>query len=184
MSLKIIETKGDLLKSNATFICHQTNCLGIMGGGIALQVKNQYPEVFKTYKDVCSSFGWQFCLGKCQIINKVTGESVILRDNSLTRNEFFSKDAKYICNCFGQNGIGNNVRQTDYNALKHSFEHLINLVKDYYDEISIAIPYKIGCGLAGGDWEIVLPMIIETLESMSELYNKDIVLEIVEYSAA
>lgn len=183
MSLKIIETKGDLLKSNATFICHQTNCLGIMGGGIALQVKNKYPEVFKTYKDICSSLGWQFCLGKCQIVNKATGESVIFRNNSDSRSEFFSKDAKYLCNCFGQNGIGYNARQTDYNALKHSFQYLFNLVKNYYDEISIAIPYKMGCGLAGGDWDVVRPTIIEALESMAEVYNKNITLEIIEYTA-
>ena len=35
--LKIIN--GNIFDGNEDIICHQTNCLGIMGGGIALQVK-------------------------------------------------------------------------------------------------------------------------------------------------
>ena len=43
---------GDLLKQDKVdIICHQTNCKGVMGAGIAFQIKRTYPEVFKKYKD-------------------------------------------------------------------------------------------------------------------------------------
>lgn len=39
---------GDLLKQDKVdIICHQTNCKGVMGAGIAFQIKRAYPEVFK-----------------------------------------------------------------------------------------------------------------------------------------
>lgn len=40
------EIKGNLLESDCDIICHQTNTLGIMGGGIALQIKNKYPLLY------------------------------------------------------------------------------------------------------------------------------------------
>ena len=47
--------EGDLLKTNVEVIIHQTNCKGVMGAGIALQIKNNYPEVFKYYVYFCKS---------------------------------------------------------------------------------------------------------------------------------
>ena len=45
---------GDLLKQDKVdIICHQTNCKGVMGAGIAFQIKRAYPEVFKKYKEFC-----------------------------------------------------------------------------------------------------------------------------------
>ena len=34
---------------------HQTNCQGVMGHGIALQIKNKYPEVFNAYYHYCKT---------------------------------------------------------------------------------------------------------------------------------
>ena len=41
---------GDLLKSGCDIICHQVNLQGVMGGGIARQIANKYPDVEKSYK--------------------------------------------------------------------------------------------------------------------------------------
>ena len=48
--------KGDLLKSNADVIVHQTNCLGIMGSGVAYQIKKKYPQVFQEYYKFCKEY--------------------------------------------------------------------------------------------------------------------------------
>lgn len=55
--------------------------------------------------------------------------------------------------------VGRNQRQTDYEALLSSLEKL----KDYAqgNNKSVALPFGIGCGLAGGDWETVYKMIDE-----------------------
>ena len=47
----MIYVKGNLLESPVHIIAHQVNCLGIMGGGIALQIKNKWPKVFEEYKE-------------------------------------------------------------------------------------------------------------------------------------
>ena len=36
---------GDLLQSNLPLIAHQTNCLGVMGAGIAKAIKNKWNSV-------------------------------------------------------------------------------------------------------------------------------------------
>ena len=41
------EVKGDLLSSDVKIRCHQVNCRGVMGAGLALQVKQKYPEAFE-----------------------------------------------------------------------------------------------------------------------------------------
>ena len=49
---------GDLLKVqkelNLDVICHQVNCQGVMGSGIAKQIRDTYPIVYDNYKKKCS----------------------------------------------------------------------------------------------------------------------------------
>lgn len=42
--IKIVN--GDLLQSNLSLIAHQTNCLGVMGAGIAKAIKNKWSIVY------------------------------------------------------------------------------------------------------------------------------------------
>ena len=44
--------KRDIFKSGADLICHQVNCQGVMGSGIAKQVREKYPKVYKEYKRI------------------------------------------------------------------------------------------------------------------------------------
>ena len=37
---------GDLLDARVDMIFHVTNCMGVMGGGIAKSIKNKWPKVF------------------------------------------------------------------------------------------------------------------------------------------
>ena len=46
--VKIIE--GNLFDTKAVIICHQCNCQGVMGTGVAAEVKSRYPEVFEVYR--------------------------------------------------------------------------------------------------------------------------------------
>lgn len=50
--IEIIE--GNLFDTDAKFICHQVNCMGKMGSGVALQVRQRFPHVYEEYKRV----GW------------------------------------------------------------------------------------------------------------------------------
>lgn len=130
---------GDILSSNATVICHQTNCLGVMGAGLALQIKNTYPRVFREYNDLCRKQTKQNdLLGKVQFVS-VTNQLLI-------------------ANCFGQCLPGAN---TDYDALKQCLTFLRYTLPTTY---TIAFPYKMGCGIGGGDWNVVYSMITTIFE--------------------
>ena len=51
--VKIID--GNLFDSTANIICHQCNCQGVMGSGVAAEVKRRYPKVFDAYRrDYCN----------------------------------------------------------------------------------------------------------------------------------
>ena len=41
---------GDILNASEYILAHQVNCMGIMGSGIAKQIKDKYPEVFEQYR--------------------------------------------------------------------------------------------------------------------------------------
>lgn len=43
--------KGNLFDTDAQIICHQCNCYGVMGSGVAKEVKQRYPNVFKDYRN-------------------------------------------------------------------------------------------------------------------------------------
>lgn len=45
--------RGNLLFSHAQTLVNTVNCQGVMGKGIALQFKLQYPEMFRAYKEAC-----------------------------------------------------------------------------------------------------------------------------------
>lgn len=136
----IKDYNGDILKSNATAICHQVNCKGVMGAGLALQIINLYPDVFKAYKNKCLEYN---LLGQIQCVN-------------------ISED-RYIVNMFCQFDYGYMKRYTDYVALKTA----LTVLAAKMNGSTIAFPYKLGCGLAGGDWNIVKNIIAEVFENYS-----------------
>lgn len=146
--IQIVE--GDLLKSNVPVIGHQVNCLGIMGAGIAKQIKAKWFTVFSEYTRFCNKFvSDKELLGQCQFV-KV--------DNS---------PIEYVANLFGEYSFAEAVapfegnRHTDYEALKEALiSFKVQILEHGYT--TAGIPYKLGCGLAGGNWEgVVFPLIEE-----------------------
>lgn len=138
---------GNILTPNTAtergvMVCHQVNCKGVMGAGLARQIKEKHPEVFSIYRDKCSQIAVGIGgLGDVQFCSVVA-------------------DAGYIvANVFGQDGYGRSKRHTDYSALRKAFERIAVGFPTY----TIRIPYLMGCGLGGGDWQVVSEIIEETL---------------------
>lgn len=140
---------GDLIiDSDVDVICHQTNCQGVMGAGIAKQIHKTYPRVFEQYELFCKnkrSYGLS-PLGSCQLV---------YTDDTKTR---------IVANLFGQEYYGRDRRQTDYNALRKALRSLSHNRFLRENKYSLGFPYKIGCALGGGDWNIVLPILEEELK--------------------
>lgn len=129
--------QGDLLQfTDADVIVHQVNCQGVMGSGIARQIREQFPNTYDKYRELCGHFKGctHLLLGTCQYVEE---ENFV------------------ICNAFGQNFYYRDTCQTQYNKLEECFRDIILR----YPKKHIALPWKIGCGLAGGDWDKVYDMI-------------------------
>lgn len=50
----IVETRGNILASAADALVNPINTRGVMGAGLALQVKRAYPSCFAAYKAACA----------------------------------------------------------------------------------------------------------------------------------
>ncbi len=135
----IVYKQGNLLESGCNVICHQTNCMGAMGSGIAKQIRAQFPTVYKTFLDTYNSKGNK--LGNIDVIP--IGEKFVV--NMYSQKEYLPRT----------------VRHTNYEA----FRECVKKIKEYFynerEDIIIGFPAKIGCGLAGGDWTIVRAIIEE-----------------------
>lgn len=142
----IIEKSGDLLESDAKIICHQVNCLGLFGAGIAKQIALKWPNVNQRYKETCkkvSSSDRRRLLGKVLFVK--------------------TPDNKIIANLFAQESVGTDRVRTEYDMLKKC----LKIVEKYGADNgypSIGIPNGIGCGLGGGRWETVKGIIDETFK--------------------
>lgn len=134
-------TKGSIFGTKKP-IAHGVNCMGVMGSGIAAQVRSRYPEVYQDYKEYCNSMDRGKLLGTVQY--------VMLPD-------------ALVLNCFTQYRYGTERRHADYDAIRACFE---NINKSGLKQL--ALP-KIGCGLAGGDWNIVEKILLETLTDLQEV---------------
>lgn len=149
MTIEIIN--GDLLealdKGEVQSIAHCVNTMGFMGAGIAAQIKKKYPNVFTQYSRVC---------------NQELERSLLLgKAHKVVDNYQYPDVAVY--NLFGQSDVGLSKRQVDYGAISLA---LFNMSQQIHEmDTVIGFPYGMCCGLAGGDWEIVLEMI--------EFYFKD-----------
>ena len=54
------------MESGCNIICHQVNCQGVMGSGIAKQVREKYPNVYNSYKKACDKLGAYGVFGKIE----------------------------------------------------------------------------------------------------------------------
>lgn len=132
--------EGDLLDIKKGIIIHQVNNKHVMASGIAKQIKAKYPQHFRDY--ISSDLG--------------IGNLVLTRINP-----------KFgIIGMVSQDSYGRDKRYTDYNAfrlclLRIQVLHRMNPNVEYY------MPYNIGCGLGGGDWNKILLMIDEVCPFMN-----------------
>lgn len=125
---------GNIFNGNDDIICHQVNTFGVMGAGIAAQIKRLYPKVYEVYHEICNEYKPQQLMG-----------------NVLFCNQYAPPE---IANFFSQYDM-----TTDYNAMESCLKAVYNYAKR--NNRIVAIPYGMGCGIARGDWNIVYKMIEE-----------------------
>jgi O-acetyl-ADP-ribose deacetylase (regulator of RNase III) len=141
----IIEASGDLLQADVDAIVNTVNCVGIMGKGVALQVKRRYPGVFKEYARQCK-------LGNVRI-----GQMLPVPTNELS----------------GPAWVINFPTKTHWRAssrlsyISDGLVDLLRVVKEL-DLHSIAIP-PLGAGNGGLNWTEVAPLIRDAFSGLEDV---------------
>lgn len=134
--MKIVEQ--DILRIQSGIVCHQVNCQGVMGSGLALAMKEMRKQVFVQYRILCETLN--------RDPKALLGQAQFMEYGNLA-----------IVNIFGQETYGRRKKHpyTDYNAVKKAFETLRKKISAYgYKGAQVYIPYLMGCDRAGGDWNI------------------------------
>jgi len=138
-------TTGDILRSDAEALVNTVNCVGIMGRGIALQFKNDFPENFKAYQAACAREEVK------------PGKMFVYETRTLT-------GPKFIINFPTKRHWKGKSRMEDIDSgLKALVEEIRNR-----GIRSIAIP-PLGSGLGGLNWADVRPRIVEALRGVNGL---------------
>lgn len=158
--IKIV--KGDLLDVEHGIICHQVNCRGVMGSGVADQIKKKYPKAYEKYKQLCDEHNINEDL-RHTLLGCING--VFIKGNT-------SKDELYVVNMFGQNNYGNDGKQ--YTKTEKLFE-CFKAVRKVAEGINLPVhmPYMIGCYRGGADWKEVENLLLIAFEGYEvTLYKK------------
>ncbi len=142
ISLKIVY--GDIFdhveNNKADVLVHGCNCLCNMGAGIALTIKNKYPEAYEV--DLQTEKGASSKLGTYTKVN------INRSDKSFT-----------IVNAYTQYNWNGNGVLADYDAIRQAFR----AIKKDFSGLRIVYPL-IGSGLAKGNWQIIRSIIDEELK--------------------
>ncbi len=130
---------GDLLGATQKVIVHGCNNRGVMGSGVARQIRARWPNVYEVYSLRHKVFGLEL------------GDIVPVA----------TLDDKIIVNAITQDGFGRDgQRYVDYAAIERCFETINDRV-DAWEVTEVAMP-RIGAGLGGGDWNVIESIITRT----------------------
>jgi O-acetyl-ADP-ribose deacetylase (regulator of RNase III) len=136
---------GDILTMDAEALVNTVNCVGIMGRGIALQFKNDFPENFKAYKAACDREEVQ------------PGKMFVFETGTLT-------NPKFIINFPTKRHWRGKSRLEDIDS---GLNALVEEIRNRRIR-SIAVP-PLGSGLGGLNWADVRPRIEAALSDINDL---------------
>lgn len=141
----ITVTQGDVLRAEADALVNTVNCVGVMGRGIALQFKKQFPANFAAYKAACDREEVQ------------PGRMFVFETGGLTA-------PRLIVNFPTKRHWRGKSRLEDIEA---GLADLADVIREH-DVRSIAIP-PLGSGLGGLDWSDVRPRIEAALSGLEDV---------------
>jgi len=143
--------KGNLLESKAQALVNTVNTVGIMGKGIALQLKNQFPNNFKIYAKACKEK--TFDIGQLLI----TEDTSLLYGNKIIINFPTKTDWR---------------KPSEYEYIERGLQELVKIIRE--KEIrSIAIP-PLGAGNGGLNWakvKTILEKYLSEIDCEIQIYQ-------------
>ena len=126
-----------------------------MGAGIAKAIADKFPVAKIRYSCFCEEAADPYeLLGQIHVVRQYP----------------YPFD---IVNVFGQLNYGRSkgVTYTDYDALERAFRKINGMYGAAHQ--TVAFPWGFGCGLAGGDWTVVMNLMLECLPDCNvKIYMK------------
>lgn len=136
MDAKIVQGNAvdALLSHEITVLLHVANCKGVMGSGIAKEIKDRVPAAFAAYKHHEQYKGLK--LGSISSANGVY-------------------------NLHAQDNYGRGERHLNYGALYEALVTAQSKFPAHWDSapVVVGVPFKMGSDRAGGDWEVVKELV-------------------------
>jgi hypothetical protein len=157
----IVHKKGCLIeafkKGEVDAIAHVVNCQGVMGSGLALQIKKEFPEAYESYMMKCE-VNYDLGFATCELLG----------DTSLPYPDHYK-----VYNMFAQDFYGVKDKHLRYYYLTRCLLRIGqdkgNFTPPTFDP-KLGVPCLLGCDRAGGDWSVVL----EILQDFSDNYGIEI----------
>ena len=166
----MIEYKtGDIFAEDVKALVAPVNCVGVMGRGLALQFKREFPDNFKKYSEKCKDEeirpGNMFVF---ETSSNRQSEQLGLTLETQPGNKFASEarrtaDPKYIINFPTKRDWRRKSRMDDIESGLASLAEEIRTRRIR----SIAIP-ALGCGLGGLPWRKVRELMEAKLKPLAE----------------
>jgi O-acetyl-ADP-ribose deacetylase (regulator of RNase III) len=138
-------THGNILKHDADALVNTVNCVGVMGRGVALQFRRAFPENYDAYRKEAKA--GQIQPGRMFVFERAAFDSPRFIVNFPTKRHWKGKSRIEDI----ESGLADLVRVIQERGIR-----------------SIAIP-PLGCGLGGLDWNVVRPLIENSLCNIPNL---------------
>jgi len=129
--------EGDLLNCSSKYIIHQCNCVSRGSAGLAYQLFNKFQYANIYIQRVGPSIP-----GKIYVAGNGNNERFII--NAMSQFLPGGPSDYYLIGGLYDDSIGR----------IELFKKCLNQVSNISELDSISFPWKYGCGIAGGDWEI------------------------------
>lgn len=156
---------GDLIKlaerGEFDVIIHGCNCFHAMGGGIAKQLADRYPEVAEA--DRRTEYGDPNKLGSSSHCMVNTGERQFIVENVYTQYSWSNGKDVFDYYAF-QKFLDDTVKYFEFGWMGFKDE-----------KAKLGFP-QIGAGLAGGDWERISKMIEKFAEDVKDYADVTVVI--------
>lgn len=141
-----IKPGADLFAQNCAAIVNTVNCVGAMGKGLALTVKQRFPACDREYRQLCRQ-------------RQITPGSVTLWRNPRPQ----PGQPQAVLN-FATKDHWRQPSQMDW--IEQGLPGLVELIQRE-GLTSVAVP-PLGCGLGGLDWNAVKPRIVKAMQPLAE----------------
>lgn len=160
MSVTIV--KGDLLEAKEKYIAHQCNAVSNQAGGLAHYLFKKFPHA-DIYKD--RPFPYQASGPNFPGHIRITGDGI---------------NNRFVINMIAQYYPGSPINENSLldgaTARLAYFHKCLGTILKINNVESIAFPYMIGCGLAGGDWSKYKQLIEAFSRSLSSKQSGRVVI--------